>query len=174
MAWRQPWTTHTWIKWLVGLNLAHNPYLWLADSSLDHAGPEQAGNKVGFDEVEEQQEGKTEQSSATPRPPLCPGQTHSEFEQVLRVWLEYMVPCSHRHWGGPYWEWEHTSHSFSPLWVLLSYCKSLEREQRLLFSFRLALNPRTMLSILWMVSDPLLTVFISSPAMSSPQAHMET
>ena len=35
-------------------------------------------------------------------------------------------------------------------------------------------TPRTMLSILWMVSELLLTVFISPPATTAPQAHIET
>lgn len=49
------------------------------------------------------------------------------------------------------------------------YCtaRSLERELRLLFSLKPASTPRTMLSILWMVSKPSLTVFVSSPAMKS-------
>lgn len=53
-------------------DLAHNLYLQYVDSSLDHAGPKRAGNKVVFDGAEEQQEleGKTDQNSTAAMLPL--------------------------------------------------------------------------------------------------------
>lgn len=111
-------------------------------------------------------EGKTDGNSATTMPPLFLGWTHFDFEQVLCVWLVHLEPCIHRQRGDHIRnQSSQVSHSHH---YVFHYCIARSLERELLFSFRPAPNPRTMLSILWMVSEPLLTVFISSPAIRSP------
>lgn len=52
--------------------------------------------------------------------------------------------------------------------------QGLWKESEASILFQASPTPRTMLSILWMVSKLLLTVFISPPATTAPQAHIET